>query len=207
MQNRQSTSGCYPWCNNIFLVLSSSGGVEVEEKGNDVLANVIGGSGSTSRLVDVCIQKNISFEGKPLTPTSLSLGFSETLSLREQLKQAEERAEQLQRQVCCHRYTGACTWSRKAGGDTLGWIGSEVEETVGWIGPGRYTGVDRPGKVLLGGLARESAVGSINWGMYTGLDWLEQVHQGGQAQEATVGRIGRSRYTVLDRLRKVLWGG
>ncbi|XP_022539653.1 coiled-coil domain-containing protein 136 isoform X1 [Astyanax mexicanus] len=53
---------------------------------------------SNCRLVDACIQKNISFEGKPLTPTSWSAGFSEILSLREQLKQAEERAEQVQRQ-------------------------------------------------------------------------------------------------------------
>lgn len=75
--------------------------MEVEEKDDGgIQTHVIGGSGSTCRLVDVCIQKNISFDGKPLTPTSLSSGFSETLSLREQLKQAEERAEQLQRQVC-----------------------------------------------------------------------------------------------------------
>lgn len=75
--------------------------MEVKEKGDGgIPTNLIGGSGSTGRLVDVCIQKNISFDGKPLTPTSLSSGFSETLSLREQLKQAEERAEQLQRQVC-----------------------------------------------------------------------------------------------------------
>lgn len=84
--------------------------------------NVIEPSGSACRLVDVCIQKNISFEGKPLTPTSLSSGFSETLSLREQLKQAEERAEQLQRQVC---------WGGLAGAGTLGW----------------YTGVDKLGQV------------------------------------------------------------
>lgn len=85
----------------------------MEEKGTGgILKNLIGGSGSTCKVVDVCIQKNISFEGKPLTPTSLSSGFSETLSLREQLKQAEERAEQLQRQVCCRRYTGACTCGR-----------------------------------------------------------------------------------------------
>ncbi|XP_062856351.1 coiled-coil domain-containing protein 136 isoform X2 [Trichomycterus rosablanca] len=56
------------------------------------------GSGGTCRLADACVQKNVSFDGKPLTPTSLSLGFSEMVSLREQLKQAEERAELLQRQ-------------------------------------------------------------------------------------------------------------
>ncbi|XP_053486214.1 coiled-coil domain-containing protein 136-like isoform X1 [Ictalurus furcatus] len=81
------------------LQRTSSSGVEVEEKEDGgIQTNIIGGSGSTCRLVDVCIQKNISFDGKPLTPTSLSSGFSDTLSLREQLKQAEERAEQLQRQ-------------------------------------------------------------------------------------------------------------
>ncbi|XP_066505308.1 coiled-coil domain-containing protein 136 isoform X2 [Hoplias malabaricus] len=50
------------------------------------------------RLVDASVQKNVSFEGKLLTPTSWSSGFSEMLSLREQLKQAEEKAEQVQRQ-------------------------------------------------------------------------------------------------------------
>ncbi|XP_026767758.1 coiled-coil domain-containing protein 136 isoform X3 [Pangasianodon hypophthalmus] len=82
-----------------MLQRTSSGGVEREEKEDGgIQMNVIGGTGSTCRFVDVCIQKNISLDGKPLTPTSLSSGFSETLSLREQLKQAEERAEQLQRQ-------------------------------------------------------------------------------------------------------------
>lgn len=61
--------------------------------------------------MDVCIQKNISFDGKLLTPTSLSSGFSETLSLKEQLKEAEERAEQLQRQVC---------WGTETVANTLG---------------------------------------------------------------------------------------
>uniref|UniRef100_A0AAR2LWB3 Mobilization protein n=1 Tax=Pygocentrus nattereri TaxID=42514 RepID=A0AAR2LWB3_PYGNA len=60
------------------------------------------------------INKNISFEGKPLTPTSWSAGFSEILSLREQLKQAEERAEQVQRQV---------SWDRKIEVDRLSGIG------------------------------------------------------------------------------------
>ncbi|KAM9469820.1 coiled-coil domain-containing protein 136-like isoform 2-T2 [Clarias gariepinus] len=79
--------------------LQSSGGVAGGEKDDGgIQKSMIGGSGSTCTLVDVCIQKNISFDGKPLTPTSLSSGFSETLSLREQLKQAEERAGHLQRQ-------------------------------------------------------------------------------------------------------------
>lgn len=85
--------------------------MEVEEKEDGgIQTNIIGGSGSTCRLVDVCIQKNISFDGKPLTPTSLSSGFSDSLSLREQLKQAEERAEQLQRQVCWSGLVGQVQW-------------------------------------------------------------------------------------------------
>ncbi|MBN3316281.1 CC136 protein, partial [Atractosteus spatula] len=48
------------------------------------------------RLVDVSIQKNISFDGKPMTPTSMNGGFSEIYSLRDQLKQAEEKALQVQ---------------------------------------------------------------------------------------------------------------
>lgn len=51
------------------------------------------------RLVDASIQKNISFEGKPVTPTSWNGGFGEVFSLRDQLKQAEERASQVQREV------------------------------------------------------------------------------------------------------------
>ncbi|XDV24693.1 hypothetical protein PO909_028795 [Leuciscus waleckii] len=48
--------------------------------------------------VDAYTQKNISFEGKPVTPTGRSGGFSEVFSLRDQLKQAEERASQVQRE-------------------------------------------------------------------------------------------------------------
>ncbi|KAJ8381509.1 hypothetical protein SKAU_G00022870 [Synaphobranchus kaupii] len=53
---------------------------------------------SNCRLVDASIQKNISFEGKPVTPTSWNGGFAEVFSLRDQLKQAEERASQVQRE-------------------------------------------------------------------------------------------------------------
>ncbi|KAG9339934.1 hypothetical protein JZ751_022247 [Albula glossodonta] len=49
------------------------------------------------RLVDASIQKNISFEGKPVTPTSWNGGFAEIFSLRDQLKQAEEKASEVQR--------------------------------------------------------------------------------------------------------------
>ncbi|XP_051547428.1 coiled-coil domain-containing protein 136-like isoform X2 [Myxocyprinus asiaticus] len=48
--------------------------------------------------VDAYTQKNISFEGKPVTPTGRSGGFSEVFFLRDQLKQAEEKASQVQRE-------------------------------------------------------------------------------------------------------------
>ncbi|XP_076120182.1 sarcolemmal membrane-associated protein isoform X1 [Alosa pseudoharengus] len=54
-------------------------------------------SGTNCRLVDASIQKNISFDGKPVTPTAWTGGISEIFSLRDQLKQAEERASQAQR--------------------------------------------------------------------------------------------------------------
>lgn len=50
-------------------------------------------------LVDASIQKNISFDGKPVTPTSWNGGIGEILSLRDQLKQAEEKASKVQREV------------------------------------------------------------------------------------------------------------
>ncbi len=54
---------------------------------------------SNCRLVDAGIQKNISFDGKPVTPTGWTGGFSEILSLRDQLKQTEEKATHVQREV------------------------------------------------------------------------------------------------------------
>lgn len=51
------------------------------------------------RLVDASIQKNISFDGKPMTPTTWNGGIGEIFSLRDQLKQAEEKASQVQREV------------------------------------------------------------------------------------------------------------
>ncbi|KAK9516482.1 hypothetical protein VZT92_024407 [Zoarces viviparus] len=50
------------------------------------------------RLVDASIQKNISFDGKPVTPSGWNGGIGEICSLREQLKQAEEKASQVQRE-------------------------------------------------------------------------------------------------------------
>ncbi|XP_052322489.1 coiled-coil domain-containing protein 136-like isoform X2 [Oncorhynchus keta] len=56
------------------------------------------GTGTNCRLKDVSIQKNISFDGKPMTPTGWNGGFGEIFSLRDQLKQAEEKASLVQRQ-------------------------------------------------------------------------------------------------------------
>ncbi|XP_043093929.1 coiled-coil domain-containing protein 136 isoform X2 [Puntigrus tetrazona] len=50
------------------------------------------------KWADAYTQKNISFEGKPVTPAGLSGGFQEVFSLRDQLKQAEEKASQVQRE-------------------------------------------------------------------------------------------------------------
>ncbi|XP_077423949.1 uncharacterized protein LOC144053404 isoform X2 [Vanacampus margaritifer] len=50
------------------------------------------------RLADASIQKNISFDGKPGTPAAWHGGVGEIFSLREQLKQAEEKAQQVQRE-------------------------------------------------------------------------------------------------------------
>ncbi|KAJ8373570.1 hypothetical protein SKAU_G00041500 [Synaphobranchus kaupii] len=49
------------------------------------------------RLVDASVQKNISFEGKPVSPTGGAGGFGEIFSLRDQLKQAEEKAQDVQK--------------------------------------------------------------------------------------------------------------
>ncbi|XP_029616986.1 coiled-coil domain-containing protein 136 isoform X2 [Salmo trutta] len=53
-------------------------------------------TGQGGRLVDASIQKNISFDGKPIT--NWNGGPSEVFSLRDQLRLAEERASQVQRQ-------------------------------------------------------------------------------------------------------------
>ncbi|XP_071271980.1 coiled-coil domain-containing protein 136-like isoform X2 [Salvelinus alpinus] len=55
-------------------------------------------TGTNCRLKDVSIQKNISFDGKLMTPTGWNGGFGEIVSLRDQLKQAEEKASLVQRQ-------------------------------------------------------------------------------------------------------------
>ncbi|KAK2892912.1 hypothetical protein Q8A67_012900 [Cirrhinus molitorella] len=66
------------------------------EKETEVMVSMLEvGSG---KWVDAYTQKNISFEGKPVTPTGKSGGFSEVFTLRDQLKQAEEKASQVQRE-------------------------------------------------------------------------------------------------------------
>ncbi|ROL45088.1 Coiled-coil domain-containing protein 136 [Anabarilius grahami] len=70
-------------------------GTETETGGSYMSVNQMG---SNCRLVDAGIQKNISFDGKPITPTSWTGGFSEILSLRDQLKQTEEKATHVQRE-------------------------------------------------------------------------------------------------------------
>ncbi|XP_067292240.1 coiled-coil domain-containing protein 136 isoform X2 [Pseudorasbora parva] len=70
-------------------------GTEMETGGSYMNVNQMG---SNCRLVDTGIQKNISFEGKPITPTSWTGGFSEILSLRDQLKQTEEKATHVQQE-------------------------------------------------------------------------------------------------------------
>ncbi|XP_072529120.1 uncharacterized protein ccdc136b isoform X2 [Salminus brasiliensis] len=52
----------------------------------------------SGRVVDDSKQKNISAEDRPVNPAERSEGLSEVFSLRDQLKQAEERASQVQRQ-------------------------------------------------------------------------------------------------------------
>ncbi|XP_047242516.1 coiled-coil domain-containing protein 136-like isoform X2 [Girardinichthys multiradiatus] len=93
-------------CSSVYLSLKEEDALEGEgvkegEAGSD---EVMTGSYMTMtqsencRLVDASIQKNISFDGKPVTPTSWNGGIGEIFSLRDQLKQAEEKASQVQRQ-------------------------------------------------------------------------------------------------------------
>ncbi|XP_028810284.1 coiled-coil domain-containing protein 136 isoform X2 [Denticeps clupeoides] len=49
-------------------------------------------------LVDASIQKNLSFDGKALTPTGWHAGLEDVCSLRDQLHQAEKRAFQVQKE-------------------------------------------------------------------------------------------------------------
>ncbi|XP_015232202.1 PREDICTED: coiled-coil domain-containing protein 136-like [Cyprinodon variegatus] len=93
-------------CSSVYLSLKEEDAVEggEEKEGEAGSGEVMTGSYMTMtqsencRLVDASIQKNISFDGKPVTPTSWNGGIGEIFSLREQLKQAEEKASQVQRE-------------------------------------------------------------------------------------------------------------
>ncbi|XP_075326279.1 uncharacterized protein LOC142384158 isoform X1 [Odontesthes bonariensis] len=93
-------------CSSVYLSLKEEDTVEetegkVMEMGSDEVMTESYMSMAQSencRLVDASIQKNISFDGKPMTPTGWNGGVGEIFSLRDQLKQAEEKASQVQRE-------------------------------------------------------------------------------------------------------------
>ncbi|KAM9407204.1 uncharacterized protein ACWYII_027302 isoform 3-T9 [Salvelinus alpinus] len=106
--------------NDVYLALRGEGdedqkdeGVGQDEEsvkagGYMTLSQTHGGqtqTGQGGRLVDASIQKNISFDGKPIT--NWNGGPTEVFSLRDQLKLAEERASQVQRQ--CEGLKGELT--------------------------------------------------------------------------------------------------
>lgn len=76
-------------------------GAEMESGSDDVMTEsyMTMAQSENCRLVDASIQKNISFDGKPMTPSGWNGGIGEIFSLRDQLKQAEEKASQVQREV------------------------------------------------------------------------------------------------------------
>ncbi|XP_041710017.1 coiled-coil domain-containing protein 136-like, partial [Coregonus clupeaformis] len=99
--------------NDVYLTLRGEGDEDQKDEGvgqdeEPVKAGgymTLGGqtqTGQGGRLVDASIQKNISFDGKPIT--NWNGGPSEVFSLRDQLKLAEERASQVQRQ--CEELNG-----------------------------------------------------------------------------------------------------
>lgn len=91
-------------CSSVYLSLKEEDagedteGKEMETSSDEVMAEsyMTMDQAENCRLVDVSIQKNISFDGKPVT--SLHGGVGEIFSLRDQLKQAEEKASQVQRE-------------------------------------------------------------------------------------------------------------
>lgn len=91
-------------CSSVYLSLKEEDTVEGEEVKEGEAGSVMTGTYMTMsesencRRVDASIQKNISFDGKPVTPTSWNGGIGEIFSLRDQLKQAEEKASQVQRE-------------------------------------------------------------------------------------------------------------
>ncbi|XP_020559561.1 coiled-coil domain-containing protein 136 isoform X2 [Oryzias latipes] len=93
-------------CSSVYLSLKEEDAVEgtdekVTEIGSDEVMTesyMTMAQSENCRLVDASIQKNISFDGKPVTPTGWNGGVGEIFSLRDQLKQAEEKASQVQRE-------------------------------------------------------------------------------------------------------------
>ncbi|XP_032380491.1 coiled-coil domain-containing protein 136 isoform X2 [Etheostoma spectabile] len=93
-------------CSSVYLSLKEEDAVEGTEGkeiglGSDEVMTesyMTMAQSENCRLVDASIQKNISFDGKPMTPTGWNGGIGEIFSLRDQLKQAEEKASQVQRE-------------------------------------------------------------------------------------------------------------
>uniref|UniRef100_A0AAV2KY72 Coiled-coil domain-containing protein 136-like n=1 Tax=Knipowitschia caucasica TaxID=637954 RepID=A0AAV2KY72_KNICA len=90
---RQRTSS------SVYLSLKEEDGDAPEGKDSDEVLTesyMTMANAENCHLRDASIQKNISFDGKSMTPTTWSGGMGEVLSLRDQLKQAEEKAQQVQ---------------------------------------------------------------------------------------------------------------
>ncbi|XP_022612153.1 coiled-coil domain-containing protein 136-like [Seriola lalandi dorsalis] len=93
-------------CSSVYLSLKEEDagedteGKETETGSDEVMTEsyMTMAQSENCRLVDASIQKNISFDGKPMTPTGWNGGVGEIFSLRDQLKQAEEKASQVQRE-------------------------------------------------------------------------------------------------------------
>ncbi|XP_061899047.1 coiled-coil domain-containing protein 136-like isoform X3 [Entelurus aequoreus] len=88
-------------CSSVYLSLKEEDAGEGKETGTDDVMTesyMTMAESDNCRLVDASIQKNISFDGKPATPTGWNGGIGEIFSLRDQLKQAEEKASHVQRE-------------------------------------------------------------------------------------------------------------
>lgn len=91
-------------CSSVYLSLKEEDGDTSEgkvEAGSDevmIESYMSMARSENCHLKDASIQKNISFDGKPVTPTGWTGGVGEIFSLRDQLKQAEEKALQVQRE-------------------------------------------------------------------------------------------------------------
>nr|XP_055046373.1 coiled-coil domain-containing protein 136 isoform X1 [Misgurnus anguillicaudatus] len=92
-QQRASSTDSY-----LSLTTEPNDGESNSEMDKEVKTDFVSTLGVDQKWVDAYTQKNISFEGKPVTPTSTSGGFAEIFSLRDQLKQAEEKASRVQRE-------------------------------------------------------------------------------------------------------------